>query len=945
MYLGNLLTSVGRKYQRVPVKGICFDSRKAKKNQIFFAVEGNKVSGSKFIKDAISKKVSVVVSSKKIKAHNSKVPFLRVDDVRDSLAEACSKFYTLKPTFIVAVTGTNGKSSVASFFFQLFKLNHKLAASIGTLGIESNHFKKITNLTSPDPLFLHHNLEKLKKRKINVVILEASSHGLDQKRLNYINFEAGIFTNLSRDHLDYHKNMSRYLNSKLYLFKKLLSKKSICITNEDEDFFKKLKKTLKKKKIKVNAIGKNADLRILSHRHYNSFQEVEFVYKLKKYNFRISLVGRHQINNLILAILAAEKCGLSIRQSIKKVKFIKSPEGRLECVKKLGNGARIFVDFAHTPDALNTVLKNLKLHFNSNISIVFGCGGDRDKGKRYFMGRIASKFCKKIYLTDDNPRNEDPRKIRKAIKSGISVYFKEIASRKIAIQTAIKELGSNEILLIAGKGHERYQVKGNKKIFFSDQQEIKNHFKRNNKKTKNYYWCPNITSQVFKDSYFSYKNVSIDSRNKNQGAIFFAIKGEKKDGHNYVKEALFNGATRAIIDKPLKESLDQKKVIKVPNTLIALNNLAKVTRDHSKAKIIGITGSSGKTTLKNMSSFVLKKFGDTAFSPHSFNNHYGLPLSLSNLKERDLFGVFEIGMSKKGEINSLSKILKPDIAVITNVSSAHLQNFRNEKEIANAKSEIINNLNLRSTLILNRDDKFYNYIAKKAHKKNVQVKSFGLNNNADLYLKHLKKKGNGYLITVLYNSSKYLFNITYNNRPYIQNILSTCLIMCLLNLNISNQRNIFLNFKIPGGRGDRSRIYYSNKKFVLIDESYNANPNSVRLAINNFNKIDKKHNKKILLLGDMLELGKRSKKLHRKLAKYINNSDIDKIFVLGKHVLNTFNFVKKKKQGAILNNIEDIKTMIAKYVNSDDFLMVKGSNATGLNNLCKELKKGTINAI
>lgn len=944
MYLPELLKSVGKKYRKIYVKGICFDSRKAKKNDIFFAIKGNKISGTKFIQNAILKKVSAILVDSKIKFKALQIPLLRVRDVRKSLSEACSNFYKKKPSYIVAVTGTNGKTSVANFFFQLFKLNKIRAASIGTLGIESNLFKKKTNLTSPDPLLLHKSLSELKKRGINNVVIEASSHGLDQKRLNNITFKAAVFTNLSRDHLDYHKNMNNYLNSKIYLFNNLLNKKTFCITEETNIFFKKLQKICKRKKIYINSIGYGrGNLKILSQKHKKDFQEIKFLYNNKTYKLITSLFGQYQINNLLFAILLAEKCGLSINKSLKKTKYIKAAKGRLECIKKLKNNSRIFVDFAHTPDALERVLKNLKFQFNKNILIVFGCGGDRDKGKRSIMGYIASKYCKKIYLTDDNPRFESPKNIRRSIKKGIKINFIETKSRRLAIQLAIKELGYNEILLIAGKGHEQYQDFGSKKIHFSDENEIKKFLTNKKKQSANYFWHPCITSEVFSNyNSFNFNNVSINSKQISSKSLFIAIKGKRKDGHNFVKEAIARGAKKAVVNRSIR-GVNSKKLIRVPNTLTALNNLAKATRQHTQAKIIGITGSSGKTTLKDMTSFVLKNFDNTFSSKFSFNNHYGVPLSLSNLQEKDVFGVFELGMDKKGEIHSLSKILNPDIAVITNISSAHLKNFKSSQEIAEAKSEIINNLVAQGTLILNRDDKFFNYIAQKARKKNVQVKSFGLNKNADLYLKDIRKNKNIYQASISYNNEVYLFNINYNNSTYIQNVLSTCLIIFNLDLDISGKKNIFLNFKIPEGRGDMNKIQIFKKKFYLLDESYNANPHSMRLAINHFNSIDKKKTQKILLLGDMLELGKKTKFFHRNLGKYINNSNIDKVFVIGKSILETYKFLKKNKKGKILNTMSDIGSLIRNYINDNDYVMIKGSNLTGLNNFSKKLKKGKIN--
>ena len=226
MHLGQLLKSVSRKHQKIHVRGISFDSRKVKKRDIFFAIQGNQTSGIKFINDAISKGASAIVSSKKIKYNNCQIPIVLVKNVRRSLSESCSNFYKKKPTNIIAVTGTNGKSSVVNFFYQILNFNKVSVASIGTLGIFSKNYNKKTNLTSLDPISLHKNLAILAKYRVKNVILEASSHGLDQKRLDNLNINTGIFTNLSRDHLDYHKNMQSYFNSKMYLFRNLLKKDS-----------------------------------------------------------------------------------------------------------------------------------------------------------------------------------------------------------------------------------------------------------------------------------------------------------------------------------------------------------------------------------------------------------------------------------------------------------------------------------------------------------------------------------------------------------------------------------------------------------------------------------------------------------------------------------------------------------------------------------------------
>ena len=390
MYLGNLLRSASKSYQKIPVEGISFDSRKVKKKDAFFAIKGNKTSGIKFINEAASKGASVIVCSQKIKNIKHKVPLFLVDDTRKSLSEACSNFYKKKPTNIIAVTGTNGKSSVADFFYQILNFNKISAASIGTMGILSKKYSKKINLTSMDPLSLHKNLQILAINKVNYVILEASSHGLAQKRLDNLNIDTGIFTNLSHDHLDYHKNMKSYFNAKMYLFKNLLNKNSKIITDEQNKEFKIINDIATRRKIKKITIGLDSgDIKILNNKYKETKQIVKVSINSKIFKIEIPLIGYFQVKNLLMAILAASSCGLNQNKIFNQIQKIKPVPGRLECVAKLNNNSNIIVDFAHTPEALEQSLTALKEQFKKEIIIVFGCGGDRDKKKRFIMGKIA----------------------------------------------------------------------------------------------------------------------------------------------------------------------------------------------------------------------------------------------------------------------------------------------------------------------------------------------------------------------------------------------------------------------------------------------------------------------------------------------------------------------------------------------------------------------------
>ena len=949
MLLGKLLKFTNKKYRKICIKGISFDSRKIKKKDIFFAIEGNQTSGTKFIKDAISKGASIIVSDKKIKYKNHKTPFLLVKDVRKSLSEASSNFYKKKPSNIIAVTGTNGKSSVANFFYQILNFNKIPVASIGTLGIFSKNYTKKIKLTSMDPLALHKNLQILERNKVNHVILEASSHGLDQKRLNNLNIKTGIFTNFSQDHLDYHKNMKSYFNSKMYLFKNLLNKNSKIITDEENKEFKIIKNIAIRRKIKKVTIGLNSgNIKILHNKYKENKQIVKISVNSKIFLLKIPLIGYFQTKNLLMAILAATDCGLNQNKIFNQINKIKPVSGRLECVAYLKNNSNVIVDFAHTPDALEQSLIALRKQFKKEIVIVFGCGGERDKKKRLIMGKIAKKYCRKIFVTDDNPRNEDPKKIRNMIMKGCKKLAINIGNRKQAIKTAIKELGSNEILLVAGKGHEKTQDYGNKIINFSDKKVIVEIIKKRKYSIKKSNWSNLLVKKVFKDNSLNdvnYSGVSINTKNIKKNNLFFAIRGKKNDGHKFVKEAFKKGAIRSIVSTKKGQPFSNK-IIKVKNTFSSLNDLAKVTRDATSAQIIGITGSTGKTTLKNLISFALKNYGKVYYSPHSYNNKFGVPLSLSNLKSNTEYGVFEIGMDKKGEINNLSKIVKPEIAIITNISEAHIKNFNTLKDIAKAKSEIIDNISKDGNVILNKDDKFFRFLSNKAKKRGIRVISFSSKQKANISLLESKMIKNYYRLKIIVKNKIFYFNTKYSTNNFISNILACISVLSVLNLDLKSMKNKFANFSIPNGRGDIKIVKKFQKKFKFIDESYNANPLSMSSAIQNMNYYKREGNiKKLVFLGDMLELGTKSKKLHKKLSIIINKSDIDKVFVYGKHIKETFNLLSRNKKGKVFNNLKEAYDHFNKIVHNNDLLMVKGSNATGLNQFSKNIKRGYISAI
>ena len=438
------------------------------------------------------------------------------------------------------------------------------------------------------------------------------------------------------------------------------------------------------------------------------------------------------------------------------------------------------------------------------------------------------------------------------------------------------------------------------------------------------------------ENYF-FNGVSINSKTTKKNNLFVAIKGKKNDGHDFLNQAIKNGANYCVISKTAKK---KSKFIRVKNTMKFLNQLAKNKRNLSSGRFIAVTGSSGKTTVKTMLGNLLNEYSKTYFSPKSYNNQYGVPLSISNVNPNDSFGVFEVGMNKFNEIYKLSALVKPHIGIITNVSEAHLENFRNIKDIAKAKSEIIYNIQKGGTVILNRDDKFFQYFRKIAEKNKIKVKSFGYSKKSDVKFVNLKKRQGTFFLRLFVDGKKFFLKINNGNKNYIMNILSCISVMNELNLSLYKIKNFFKNHTFLKGRGKINKINRFNKKFFLIDESYNANPLSVKSAIENFSDIQKNGKKKYFLFGDMLELGKNSHIYHKKISKLINNSDIDKTFVYGDKAFETYRFLKKHKRGEVVKNLKLFKSKITKVLKNGDFLMIKGSNATKLHEVSKGFMGG-----
>ena len=462
----------------IDISGISQNSKTITANYLFAALKGEKVDGRDFIESAVAAGASAVLAQTGTSIPKN-VTSITHNEPRLALAKIAARFYRSQPKTIAAVTGTSGKTSTVQFARQLWQMLGHKSASLGTLGIIGDGIERYGSLTTPDSITLHQDLAMLAiDKRISHLAMEASSHGLEQYRLDGVNVGFAAFTNLSRDHLDYHNTMEAYLNAKLRLFRDLLPAHGTAIINTDMAEYDAVFSAAKQRGSKIISYGSkahnntNCDVR-LEKRNFNAHgQDLELSVMGKKYSTHINLVGAFQAANVLCALSLAIASGENPAKAVACLPKLQPVRGRMEWVGAFKGGA-VYVDYAHKPDALEQVLQALRPHTQNRLICVFGCGGNRDAGKRPIMGSIANKLADIVIVTDDNPRNEDAATIRKAVMEG-AVGATEIGNRAVAIAHALNNMQTGDVVVIAGKGHEQGQIIGTQTLPFDDVAVAKN---------------------------------------------------------------------------------------------------------------------------------------------------------------------------------------------------------------------------------------------------------------------------------------------------------------------------------------------------------------------------------------------------------------------------------------------------------------------------------------
>lgn len=475
------LNAIDDVWGRLEITGVTCDSSRVEPGYVFAAFPGSIVDGRDFIADAVARGATAVIAPDEDDPRlNIDVPVIRERDARHRYARLAASIAGRQPEHIAAVTGTNGKTSVAWFARQLLNASGHAAGSAGTLGMYGTSANGETllrvdgSLTTPDPVDLHHDLKAMAESGIEHLVIEASSHGLDQRRLDGVRIQAAAFTNLTRDHLDYHGTEDAYLTAKLRLFDRLITDGGVAVVNGDARYAEAFASAARQRGLGLIGVGRKAgaDILLIDQRAVSAGLEIDIKVGAAPHSVVLPLIGGFQAENALVALGLAVALGADTEQAIAGLHTLKPAPGRMEYCGVTPDGAGVYVDYAHTPDAISTALRAIRPHAEGKVHVIFGCGGDRDPGKRPEMGRAATENADVVYLTDDNPRSENPAEIRKAALAGAPDAI-EIGDRMSAIRTAISGLGGGDVLVVTGKGHEQGQKVGDKVLPFDDRDAVR----------------------------------------------------------------------------------------------------------------------------------------------------------------------------------------------------------------------------------------------------------------------------------------------------------------------------------------------------------------------------------------------------------------------------------------------------------------------------------------
>ncbi len=845
------------------------DSRAVHVGDVFVACPGLSGDGRHFMAEAIKLGASAVLmhvdSAAQWQTTDADVPVFGLPDLNERLGALADLWYDQPSAHmkVMAVTGTNGKTSCVQWLTDALQSAGCAAGALGTLGLRfPDGSVRAGALTTPDVISVHRSLAALREAGAQYVSLEASSIGLEQGRLAGVRIFAAGFTNLSRDHLDYHHTMEAYAAAKALLFAwpglqagvlnaddaltaRLVSEATCPITTYSLDDL-----------TASGAVALRAELLAdtLSAGHWALHADD------KRVAIQANVFGRHNISNLLCVAGLLKALDWSLADIASSFAKLAPVAGRLQIVEPLLTDhavPTVLVDYAHTPDALARALevaRELAQTRRANVWCVFGCGGNRDAGKRPLMGEVAQRLADRLIVTSDNPRDEKPLVIIDQIIAGFSGSSTEVniePDRAQAILAAVLGAAPNDVVLIAGKGHETYQEVTGRRVFFDDRQWAQAAF---------------LLKQC--------RVIQTDSRRLEQGSIFLALRGDHFDGHDYLEHIQRVGACAAIVDtlRPVS-GLAQ---VALGDTRAALLQLGRAWRKQFAIPMIAVTGSNGKTTTKEMISSILASWVGEAHrlaTVGNFNNELGVPLTLLRLRAEHQAAVVELGMNHPGEIAILAQVTEPTVALVNNAQREHQEFMVNVEAVARENAAVYASLMPEGIKVFPSVDTFSQLWLELASE-HASLR-FGVNSQAEVWASHIQTDvlGTSFIVHTPAGEGRVTLSV-----PGMHNVLNalaatTCAVAA--GVPIPAIERGLAAFHAVSGRMQPHRL---PNGVMLIDDSYNANPDSVRAAIDVLASLPVP---RVLVLGDMGEVGDNGPAMHAEVGAYARERGIEHLLTLG----------------------------------------------------------------
>ena len=843
------------------------DSRALAHGDVFVACPGKVGDGRRFISAAVEMGAAAILmhaeNAKDWQAEDCSVPILAVVGLNMRLGELADLWYETPSAAlkVLAVTGTNGKTSCVDWLSQALRQDGQNVGVIGTLGVTYPDGTLIKGqLTTPDVISVHRTLASLRDAGADYVAMEASSIGLDQGRLNRVRIHAAGFTNLSRDHLDYHGTMQAYEAAKAKLF--AWPELRYAVLNLDDPVGVGLSKKVSCE-VLTYSISKQANTAALTASELQTTSEgMAFVLRDAHEHIHVQsrALGAHNVSNLLCVAGLLQGLGWSLAKVGRTLASLGPVDGRLESVpSRLSDVVvpLVVVDYAHTPDALERVLRTLRAQAQSRqgqLVCVFGCGGDRDPGKRPIMGAVAQKLADRVFVTSDNPRNESPAAIIASVVAGMSGDAQPvqiIEDRAQAILEAILGASDADVVLIAGKGHETYQEVSGVRHAFDDRQ-----------------WAQ--AAFVLKQG----RPIQTDSRKLDSGAIFVALHGEKFDGHDYLQQVADAGASLAIVDQ-VNAAISLPQVA-LGDTHAALLKLGTAWRRQFAIPLIAVTGSNGKTTTKEMIAAILAAWlgeDKRLATVGNLNNELGVPLTLMRLRQSHQAAVIELGMNHPGEIAVLAAMAQPTVALVNNAQREHQEFMESVEAVARENAAVFDSLAEGGIKVYPADEE-YSALWSSLASHHPAVR-FGMASSAEVWASelHADALGSSFRMHLPVGTCQIVLAVP--GLHNVRNSLAAAACAHAVGTPVSAIVEGLNRFQAVSGRMQTHRLVDHR---VLIDDTYNANPDSVRAAIDVLAGLPEP---RVLVLGDMGEVGENGPAMHREVGAYAREQGINHLMTLG----------------------------------------------------------------